>query len=72
MGIAFLLALTLASLAFAQARPKVRPFTAFIRIDAEHHEAQAAKILKLTYTSGSKFADSPDVPKLVGNAMGRQ
>ena len=31
-----------------------------------------AKILKLAYTSGFEFADSPTVPKLVGTAMSRQ
>ncbi len=31
-----------------------------------------AKILKLAYASGFEFADSPDVPKLVGKAMSRQ
>ena len=31
-----------------------------------------AKILKLAYTSGFEFADSPNVPKLVGKAMSRQ
>jgi len=30
-----------------------------------------AKILKLAYISGFEFADSPDVPKLVGKAMSR-
>ena len=30
------------------------------------------KILKLAYTSGFEFADSPNVPKLVGKAMSRQ
>ncbi len=31
-----------------------------------------AKILKLAYASGFEFADSPNVPKLVGKAMSRQ
>ena len=31
-----------------------------------------AKILKLAYASGFEFADSPDVPRLVGKAMSRQ
>jgi uncharacterized protein (UPF0210 family) len=38
-----LVALSLASLAFSQAKPKVRAITAFIRIDAAHLEAQVGE-----------------------------
>lgn len=40
MGKALTLLLAFSSFAFAQAKPKVRAITAFIRIDAEHMEAQ--------------------------------
>ena len=41
-----LLALAVASLAFAEARPKVRAITAFIRIDAAHLETQVSEAVK--------------------------
>ena len=40
------LVLLLASIAFTQARPKVRAITAFIRIDATHLDAQVAEAVK--------------------------
>jgi len=42
----FLLALSLASLVFAQAKPKVRAITAFIRIDAAHLDSQVGEAVK--------------------------
>jgi hypothetical protein len=41
-----LLALALASLACAEARPKVRAITAFIRMDAAHLETLIAEAVK--------------------------
>src|ERR1035437_3762585 len=52
---AFLLALTLASLAFSRARPKVRAITAFIRIDAAHYEAQVAEAVKFLNAAREEY-----------------
>jgi len=52
---AFLLALALASLVFAQARPKVRAITAFIRIDALHYEAQVGEAVKFLNAAREEY-----------------
>ena len=52
---AFVLALTLASLAFAEARPKVRAITAFIRIDAAHMEAQVGEAVKFLNAAREEY-----------------
>ncbi len=52
---AFLLALTLASFAFAEARPKVRAITAFIRIDAAHYDAQIAEAVKFLNAARDEY-----------------
>jgi hypothetical protein len=50
-----LLALALASLAFAEARPKVRAITAFIRIDATHYETQVADAVKFLNAAREEY-----------------
>ena len=50
-----LLALALASLAFAEARPKVRAITAFIRIDAAHFETQTAEAVKFLTAAREEY-----------------
>ncbi|MGD0777807.1 MAG: DUF711 family protein, partial [Candidatus Solibacter sp.] len=52
---AFLFALALASLAFAEARPKVRAITAFIRIDALHYEAQVGEAVKFLNAAREEY-----------------
>ena len=52
---AFVLALTLASLVFAEARPKVRAITAFIRVDAAHMEAQVAEAVKFLNAAREEY-----------------
>jgi hypothetical protein len=50
-----ILALTVASLAFAEARPKVRAITAFIRIDAAHYETQVAEAVKFLNAAREEY-----------------
>jgi uncharacterized protein (UPF0210 family) len=50
-----LLLLTLASLAFADERPKVRAITAFIRIDAAHYQTQLAAAAKFLNTAREQY-----------------
>src|SRR5450631_1197412 len=52
---ALLLALTLASLAYAQERPKVRAITAFIRIDAAHIETQVGEAVKFLNAAREEY-----------------
>jgi uncharacterized protein (UPF0210 family) len=48
-------ALALASLAFAQTRPKVRAITAFIRVDATHFEAQAGEAVRFLNAAREEY-----------------
>jgi hypothetical protein len=50
-----LLALAFASLAFAEARPKVRAITAFIRMDAAHLETQIAEAVKFLSAAREEY-----------------
>jgi uncharacterized protein (UPF0210 family) len=52
---AFLLVLALASLVFAEARPKVRAITAFIRIDAAHYNTQVAEAVKFLNAAREEY-----------------
>ena len=52
---AFVAALALASLAFAQARPKVRAITAFVRIDAAHYEAQVGEAVEFLNAAREEY-----------------
>src|ERR1035438_7547469 len=52
---AIVVALALASLAFAEARPKVRAITAFINIDAAHYEAQVAEAVKFLNAARDEY-----------------
>ena len=52
---AIVVALALASLAFAEARPKVRAITAFINIDAAHYEAQVAEAVKFLNAAREEY-----------------
>ena len=55
---AAVLALAFASLAFAQARPKVRAITAFIRIDAAHYNEQVGEAVKFLNAAREEFKAS--------------
>jgi len=50
-----LLILAVASLAFAEARPKVRAITAFIRIDAPHMETQIAEAVQFLTAAREEY-----------------
>ena len=50
-----LLALCVASFAFAQAKPKVRAITAFIRIDAAHLDAQVGEAVKFLNAARDEY-----------------
>lgn len=52
------LVLLLASIAFTQARPKVRAITAFIRIDATHLDAQVAEAVKFLNAAREEYKAS--------------
>jgi hypothetical protein len=52
---AIVVALALASLAFAEARPKVRAITAFINIDAAHYEAQVAAAVQFLNVAREEY-----------------
>lgn len=52
---AVFLALAVATLAAAQARPKVRAITAFIRIDAAHYSAQVGEAVKFLNAARAEY-----------------
>src|SRR4051812_46926038 len=53
-----LLACLVSSVAYGQARPKVRAITAFIRIDAAHLDAQIAETVKFLNAAREEYKAS--------------